>query len=160
MIAQPFWITPRLSIVPRPRGGDWLPMEMEALAKAGVGAVVSLLTDGEAVELGLSREEEAAVQAGLNFVRFPIADREVPEDLGDFNALLARLGELMAAGCRVGIHCRACIGRSSVVAASLMIRSGVSAGRAWDKIEAARGFPVPDTPQQREWVDGTIRPVA
>jgi protein-tyrosine phosphatase len=67
---------------------------------------------------------------------------------------------MMAAGQRVGIHCRACIGRASVVAVSLLIRSGLPAEKAWQKVEAARQFPVPDTKEQREWVDRSIGPAA
>jgi len=33
-----------LGIMPRPRGGDWLDDELQALGKAGVNVVVSLLT--------------------------------------------------------------------------------------------------------------------
>jgi protein-tyrosine phosphatase len=157
---QPFWINTRLAIVPRPRGPVLLDQEMLDMAKAAVNVVVSLLDESEAAELGLVREEEAATQAGLRFVRFPIADRGVPDDVQKFHALLANLVETMAAGQRVGIHCRACIGRSSVVAASVLIRSGLPAEKAWQKVEAARQFPVPDTREQREWVDRNVGPAA
>jgi uncharacterized protein (TIGR01244 family) len=157
---QPYWINTRLAIIPRPRGPELLDQDMQDAGKAGINVIVSLLPESEAAELGLAREEEAATQAGLRFLSFPIRDREVPEDVAQFHALLANLAELMAAGQRVGIHCRACIGRSSVVAASLLIRSGIPAEKAWLKVEAARQFPVPDTREQREWVDRNIGPAA
>ena len=160
MTVQPYWITPRIAIIPRPRGRDWLPLEMEAAAAAGVNIVVSLLPEDEAEELGLAREEEAATQAGIGFFNSPIQDRGVPGDVAKFEALLESVAGLVASGKRVGMHCRACIGRSSVLAASLLIRSGVLAATAWKKIEAARQFPVPDTKEQREWVDTNIRPNA
>jgi uncharacterized protein (TIGR01244 family) len=157
---HPYWINTRLAIIPRPRGPELLDQDMLDAAKAGINVIVSLLPESEATELGLAREEEAATQAGLRFFRFPIADREVPDNVERFNALLANLVEALAAGQRVGIHCRACIGRSSVVAASLLIRSGLPPEKAWQKVEAARQFPVPDTREQREWVGRSIGPAA
>ena len=153
MIAHPYWITSQLAIIPRPRGNDWLEEEMLALREAGIDVVVSMLEDEEAAELGLSEEESATVHAGIFFVRFPIPDRSVPSDMHSFAELLADLERRMAAGKRVGIHCRACIGRSSVVAASLLVRSGVPSNEAWVRVSIARGFPVPDSDEQRSWVD-------
>jgi protein-tyrosine phosphatase len=157
---HPYWINTRLAIIPRPRGPELLSQDMLDVGKAGINVIVSLLPEGEAAELGLAREEEAATQAGLRFFSFPIADRNVPDSPDKFHAMLANLAELMAAGQRVGVHCRACIGRSSVVAASLLIRAGLPAEKAWQKVEAARQFPVPDTREQREWVDRNVGPVA
>jgi protein-tyrosine phosphatase len=157
---HPYWINTRLAIIPRPRGPELLDQDMQDAGKAGINVVVSLLPESEATELGLAREEQAAIQAGLRFIGFPIADRGVPDNLDQLHALLANLAELMAAGQRIGIHCRACIGRSSLVAASLLIRSGTPAEKAWQKVEAARQFPVPDTREQREWVDRSIGPAA
>ena len=158
MIVQPYWITPRIAIIPRPRGRDWLPLEMEVAAAAGVDIIVSLLPQNEAEELGLAGEQAAATEAGIVFFNFPIEDRGVPDNAAEFDALLASVAELVASGKRVGMHCRACIGRSSVLAASLLIRSGMPSATAWKKIEAARQFPVPDTKAQREWVDANIGP--
>jgi protein-tyrosine phosphatase len=50
------------------------------------------------------------------------------------------------------IHCRAGIGRSSMIAACTMICADVSAADALSRIEAARGVRVPDTEEQRDWV--------
>ena len=158
MVVEPFWITETLAIVPRPRGGDWLDDEMLAMREAGVGIVVSMLQEFEAKELGLEREEAAAILAKLRFIHFPIPDRGVPVDFDRFSELLTALEKHAAEGKRVGIHCRACIGRSAVVAASLLIRAGIPAEQAWNRIEAARGSPVPDTMEQLEWVVQHMRP--
>jgi len=158
MIARPYWINPGLSIIPRPRGGDWLDDEMVALREAGIGVVVSMLGESEATELGLSREEAAARGAGLRFVNFAVPDRGVPPSVDRFNEFLAGLEQHSADGRSIGVHCRACIGRASVTAASLLIRAKVPAGQAWHQVELARGSPVPDTQKQREWVDRHMRP--
>jgi protein-tyrosine phosphatase len=153
VIAHPYWITTQLAIIPRPRGDDWLQDEMLALREAGVNVVVSMLEDEESAELGLRDEESAAARAGILFVNFPIPDRNVPADSQRFAEFLTALEKQIATGKRVGIHCRACIGRSSVVAVSLLIRSGVLSEKAWAQVSVARGFPVPDTNEQRSWVN-------
>lgn len=43
-----------IALVARPRGGDWLEIETQAWADAGLGVVVSMLEDSE-VELYLKR---------------------------------------------------------------------------------------------------------
>jgi protein-tyrosine phosphatase len=159
MVAQPFWINRQLAIVPRPRGGDWLDDEMLALRDAGIDVVVSMLEGPEAADLNLQQESAAARRAGLQFVNFAIPDRSVPADVHQFEAFLVGLEQHLASGKCVGVHCRACIGRASVTVASLLIRSGIPVVEAWHQVEIARG-PVPDTHDQREWVDRNMRLIA
>ena len=157
MKTQPFWINSQLAIVPRPRGKESLDDDMCALRAAGIDTVVSMLEPYEAKDLGLERQADAAELAGLRFLNFPIPDRSLPANLDNFTTLLANLEAQMSKGRKVGIHCRMCIGRSAVAAASLLIRSGASPARAWKQIAEARSCPVPDTPDQRAWVERHIR---
>jgi protein-tyrosine phosphatase len=78
-------------------------------------------------------------------------------------ATVARLNE----GKAVAVHCRAGIGRSSLIAACVLVLLGLAPGTALDRIGKARGGNVPDTEGQRDWVDkfherrrpaATIRP--
>jgi protein-tyrosine phosphatase len=92
----------------------------------------------------------------MAFINFPIQDRGVP-DLQKFDQFLANLEKQLADSKRIGVHCRGCIGRASVVAASLLIRSGISAADASSQVEIARDAPVPDTLEQLEWVNRHIR---
>jgi len=158
MIARAYWITSQLAIVPRPRGGDWLDDEMLALQEAGIDVVVSMLEEDEARELGLDQEASAAQKNGLRFINFPVPDRGLPLDTSSFTKFLEDIENLLALGKRIGIHCRACIGRSSVTSASLLIRSGIPPDRVWQQISTARGCPVPDTIEQRDWVNRHMRP--
>jgi protein-tyrosine phosphatase len=160
MVAQPYWINKQLAIVQRPRGGKSLDDEIKALRKSGVDIVVSMLEESEAAELGLDDEEGAAGRAGMQFINFAITDRSVPSNIERFETFLFGLAQQIERGKRVGIHCRACIGRSSVAAASLLIRTGTPVELAWEQIENARGCPVPDTREQREWVDRNMKPIA
>lgn len=51
----------------------------------------------------------------------------------------------------VHIHCRAGIGRAGLVTACLLYHLGRTA--VWETLERARGVPVPDTDEQKEWVE-------
>ncbi|WP_033825098.1 tyrosine protein phosphatase [Kitasatospora sp. MBT63] len=143
----------RLSTMARPRGHDWLSDEMTALRRAGVDVLVCALTGPESEELGLAEEAREAVAAGLDFVPIPIPDRTVP-DLRTVLPALRDLARRLRAGAHVVTHCRAGIGRSSLLAASVLILEGVDPGTAWDAIGRARGLAVPDTAEQRSWTDG------
>jgi protein-tyrosine phosphatase len=140
----------RLSTMAKPRGNDWLEDEMTALNDVGVAILVSALTGPGPNELGLADEPRQATAAGLQFVAIPIADRTVP-DLITVLPTLRILAEQLREGAHVVTHCRAGIGRSSLLAAALLILNNVDPDTAWNRIERARGIAVPDTAEQREW---------
>ncbi|HUB17013.1 MAG TPA: hypothetical protein VL990_00160 [Acidobacteriaceae bacterium] len=142
----------RLAIVLRPRGGDGLRPDLEVARAAGIDILVSLLTPDDNVDLGLEQESRVAQQLGMRFVSYPILDRCTPSDTAGFRRLVADLRDQVRAGKSVGAHCRGCIGRSTVLIASVMIALGWDATEALRLIERARGFPVPDTPEQLEWI--------
>jgi protein-tyrosine phosphatase len=52
----------------------------------------------------------------------------------------------------VAVHCYGGIGRSPLVAAAVLVRSGRSAQAAWQLVGRARGLRVPDTDDQRDWL--------
>jgi protein-tyrosine phosphatase len=141
-----------LAIVLRPRGGEGLQADLEMARDAGVDILVSLLTREDSEDLGLIDEGRIARQLGMRFISYPILDRCTPPDLADFRELVADLRDQVRAGKSVGAHCRGCIGRATVLIASVMIALGWDATEALRLIEKARGFPVPDTPEQLEWI--------
>jgi protein-tyrosine phosphatase len=150
----------RIAIVARPRGNDWLCEEVRALSNEGIDVLVSMLTDEEANELGLSSEPLECEAAGIRFVNVAIPDRSVPSDKKVFLSSVEELAQLVREGRYLGVHCRASIGRSSMLAASLLVRLGWDASKAFDAIESARGCSVPDTPEQRQWVASNVqRPI-
>jgi len=141
-----------LAFVLRPRGGDWLQTDLEEARAAGIDVLVSMLTSDDNEELGLAEEGPIAQQLGMEFISYPILDRCTPPDLAGFRRLVMDLRDQVRAGRSVGAHCRGCIGRATVLLASVMIALGWRAGEALRLIEQARGFPVPDTPEQLEWI--------
>jgi len=147
----------RLATMACPRGGDWLDDELQGLRTEGVEVVVSALTNSELVELQLSAEPELARQAGLTYISFPIPDRGAPEEVAAITDLVGQLEERLAGGEFIVVHCRAGIGRSSLIAAAVLVREGLSPGEAWERISAARGLSVPDTEVQRAWLAAFAR---
>ena len=142
----------RIAIVARPRGNDWLGEEIAALSQEGIEILVSMLTSEEAEELGLNHESAECTAVGISFVNVAIPDRSVPSDRTTFLRRVDELAERVREGRFLGVHCRASIGRSSVLAAAILVRLGWDAKTAFDAIESTRGCSVPDTPEQREWV--------
>ena len=141
----------RLSIMAHPRGGDWLAEELHGLRRLGVEVLVCALTAPEQAELGLAEEATTCATAGLAFVAVPIPDRGVPEEQ-TLRPVLGQLHAALAAGQHVVIHCRAGIGRASLVAGALLVGEGLAPEPVWQRLAAARGLPVPDTNQQRQWL--------
>jgi protein-tyrosine phosphatase len=141
----------RLSTMAKPRGGDWLHDEMEALRRVGVDVVVCALTSVELDELDLAGEAAAARDAGLECIAIPIADRSVP-DPATVLPVLRTLVQRLRAGQHVVTHCRFGIGRASLLAAALLVLDGTDPEQAWSLVARARGLPVPDTDEQRRWV--------
>lgn len=142
----------RLAIVPRPRAGDWLGDEVHSWQEAGFDIIVSLLTPPEIEELDLALEEESSHARDIEFISFPIPDRDVPASREAITALAQKLETALTSGKSVGVHCRQGIGRSSLLAACVLIASGENSAEAFERISEARGRPVPDTVEQKEWV--------
>ncbi|HYU33624.1 MAG TPA: dual specificity protein phosphatase family protein [Thermoanaerobaculia bacterium] len=156
MKADIYWVPGpwpgRLGILPRPRGGDWLADEVRSWRAAGLDVVISLLTPAEVAEFELQEEEARAREEGIEYHAFPIPDYGVPGSRAALAELVHRLEAALAAGKRVAVHCRQGIGRSSLLAAALLVSAGEDPDAAFRRIEQARGRPVPDTAEQREWV--------
>lgn len=154
---EPFWIETgnelRVAIVPRPRGGDWLEDEAISMKKAGVDVLVSMLRDEEAAELGLTAEAAACSTAGIEFKSFPIQDREVPAHLASFKAFVEQLRAELHSGRSVAVHCRASIGRASLLLAGVLCAEGFSPEDAFKRLSTARGLQVPDTAEQVQWIE-------
>src|SRR5262249_42214453 len=97
-------------------------------------------------------EAACCAAAGITFLSFPFADRGVPGSEADALAFVRRLAALLAAGKAVAVHCRQGGGRSAVIAACVLASLGDTTEAAFERVTRARGRPVPDTAEQREWV--------
>ena len=151
-----FWIEGtapgRLAIALCPRGDDWLKDDLEFIKIGGVSTLVSLLEPQEAVWLGLGGEREAAEEAGMKFLSYPIRDGHVPADVKTFRVFVAGLADRLRAGEPIALHCRGSVGRSPITAACTLIHLGWKAQDAVAAIRQARGYPIPDTEEQLRWI--------
>ena len=158
-----FWIEcggpGRLAILSRP-AAERLSEEIAAWRAAGVTIVASLLEPEEQRALGLRDEAELCRAQGIEFTSFPIPDGGVPASLADGVALTRRLAQVIAAGGTVGVHCRASIGRSGMIAAAVLIAQSRSEDEALEAVGVGRGLRVPETPEQRAWVSSAVRELA
>jgi protein-tyrosine phosphatase len=142
----------RLAIMPRPRAGDWLADEITGWRAEGVQLVVCLLEAHEVAELALADERALCQASGIELISFPVADRGVPTSVRETEQIARRVSAAIADGKAGAIHCRAGIGRSSLIAACVLVLNGYDAPAAFDIIARARGLAVPDTAAQRAWV--------
>lgn len=157
MLTELHWVDApwpgRLALAARPRGGDWLEDEIQSWQRAGVDTVVSLLTMEEEQALELEDEARQVRKRGMDFAAFPIPDRQVPASESEMATALERLEGELAAGKNVVLHCRQGIGRTGLVAACLLVNRGWDPTTAVDHLTVARGIPVPETIEQRQWID-------
>ena len=142
----------QLAIVARPRGGDWLEDEVQSWRQAGLDVIVSLLTEDEIEELNLAQELLHCQVHEIEFLNFAIEDRSVPASRDEAMQLFEQLHEMLGSGQSIGVHCSGGLGRSPLVAACLLVMSGLEPATAFDCIGKARGLEVPETAEQRDWV--------
>jgi protein-tyrosine phosphatase len=151
------WVTGpwpgKLALASRPRGGDWLEDELASWRQEDIDDVVSLLTSDEEENLDLEKEAELVKRQGMEFVSFPIVDRQVPSSQSELTATLERLNAELSSGKNVVIHCRQGVGRTGLVAACLLVTKGWEPGKAIGHVSASRGVPVPETEAQRRWIN-------
>lgn len=143
----------KLALAARPRGGDWLGDEIAHWHHSGVDTVLSLLSSDEEHTLGLDDELDTVRAQDMDFISLPIPDRKVPGSETELASVLERVNAKLSAGKNVLVHCRQGVGRTGLVAACLLVRKGMDPSAAVEIVSAARGVPVPETTEQRQWID-------
>lgn len=133
--------------------GDWLEGELQGWQNSGVNTLLSLLTSGEEQDLDLTAESRVAKREGLKFLSLPIPDRQVPSSPSEVAPVLDGLDAELASGKNAVIHCRQGVGRSGMMAACLLVMRGKDPASAVGELERARGTTVPETDEQRQWID-------
>ena len=143
----------KLAMAARPRGGEWLQDEMAYWQRCGVSTILSLLEPDEERDLGLLSERAVASAAGIAFRSLPLEDRGVPASENLIRTEIEFLDSDLRAGRNTVLHCRQGIGRTGLVAASLLLATGWDFEITLQRLSAVRGIPVPETQQQRKWID-------
>ena len=141
-----------LSLSARPRGHEWLENEIKVWHKSGVTHIVSLLEKKESLNLGLRDEAFFSQQAKIKFTNFCIPDMQVPNDVSAFIDLALNLSQEIQSSEWVHIHCRAGIGRSGVMASTILYFLGYEPREAMEWISCSRKLEIPDTDEQKMFI--------
>lgn len=122
------------------------------LLERDVALVVSLLSPEEISIHGLKNQEETYRKVGLDYLNFPITDFSTPTDKDSFVSLVQELSTKIEAGKNIVIHCKAGVGRSSLLAGAILIYFGYDVKKVFEYIAKYRGVKVPDKQSQVKWL--------
>lgn len=143
--------TGQLYIMPCPRP-QVLAEDMAYYMNLGIDTIVCLLEKPEMIVRGLALEEHLCQEFDLDFEHFSIPDQAVPRNLTAFRGLVNNLETELRQGRNLAIHCYAGIGRTGVLAGSLLIRDGMTPQAAMNLMSDRRGCPMPQTQIQYEFL--------
>lgn len=146
--------TGKLSVMAMPGSTE----EFTRLHRLGVDHVVSLLELDEQIEAELADEEMLCAEHGMRFTSFPIIDRDVPDSTAEALVLASTLNRDISNGEHSVIHCKAGVGRAGMIASAVLIQAGYSSGEAIHAVSWSRGVLIPDTEEQKSWVE-SLEPV-
>jgi protein-tyrosine phosphatase len=127
--------------------------DIRALQAESVDILVSLLTADEVENFDLAEEPAVCAAHGIEYRSFAIEDHSIPTSYTAVQEFASKLEAEFRAGKAIVIHCFAGIGRSSLMAACVLVIHGKSPIEACNQIRQARGLHVPDTGLQFDWVE-------
>ncbi len=119
----------------------------------GVGVLVSLMERDEYSDLQIPELFQKAEEQGMEVLYLPIPDYGVPnasED-DDYRPFIEDIANRIEEGETVIVHCRGGLGRSGMVAASVLVALGHSAEEAIKTVRGARKGAI-ETPDQEDRV--------
>ena len=130
-----------------------LGIDLDRIAAWNAAIIVTLMEAHELEKVAIANIGAEVRRRHMEWHHWPIVDVNVPD--ADFEAgwpdRSAKLRTVLACGGRVLIHCRGGIGRSGMLAARLLVESGVPALEAIAEVRTARPHAV-ETPDQERWV--------
>ena len=166
-IPNSYWATPLLLACEYP----WTPKnpykpKLDALLKAGVRTFIDLTECGELSPYAPLLCGRAALleidTSTIQYHRFPIRDRSLPESVEYMYQVLDVLRENEKQGRISAVHCRGGIGRTGMVIGCWLVESGIVnngedalnvIAREWQTVEKCTRFPhSPETGPQFEFV--------
>ena len=142
----------RLGIMPRPKGDEWLEDELKRLRDQNVDIIVSLLERQEINELGLQSQPQLCKANNIEYLSFPIPDRNIPRNEAEAERFIKLLVQRLEKKTNIVIHCRMGIGRSAIIAGGILLHCGYRFDEIIPHISKMRGLAVPDTEEQAKWL--------
>ena len=142
-------------------GGSWardLDTDLDAVAAWGAKAVVTLLKSKELGWLAITRLGAEVERRDIQWVHMPIRDVSTPgpEFEVKWPAVSADLRARLDAGENILVHCRGGIGRAGMIAARLLVETGVDPEMAMERVRAVRPNAI-ETPEQEDWARAGLR---
>jgi ADP-ribosyl-[dinitrogen reductase] hydrolase len=119
---------------------DRIDNDLQSIRNWGASTIVSLLEISELAMLGITDLPDKAHSMNLLWLHLPIRNMGLPDETFEESWRWAgpKLLKLLKEGQRILVHCKEGIGRSGIVAARLLIESGVDPGRAMKTVRKAR----------------------
>lgn len=143
--------------------GKWerdLRMDLDRLRQEyGTDVLVTLLEDYELTKYRIPNLIEEAQDVGMEVLHFPIVDVSTPDKAQSekYAVLIKRILDLLREGKTVVAHCRGGIGRTGVVAASVLTAIGYTGDEAIGLVRKARSPRMVETKAQEEYVRSFAR---
>lgn len=111
-----------------------------ALKQAGASGVITLMPDSELSANGAEQIAQRCQALDLAWYHLPVADEQVPlEDFGQgWKASRPAILEHLRAGRSLAIHCKGGSGRTGLIAARILIETGIPRTQAITLVQALR----------------------
>ena len=100
--------------------------------------LVSLIEEHEFEELKIQTMRERAKDYGIEILWFPIRDMSVPAEVEHYATLIEMILSALRTGKTIVAHCMGGLGRTGLVAASILVALGSTADEAISAVKAAR----------------------
>ena len=141
---------------PHAASGPWardLAADLDAIVAWPARTLVTLIESHEFELLRIPTLGEEARRRGLDWRHLPIRDVSVPSPA--FEAVWPTQSEALrgklAAGENIVVHCRGGLGRAGMIAARLLVESGIDPKAAIARVRAVRPGAI-ETKAQEDWV--------
>jgi len=145
-------------------GTPWardLEADLVALREWGADQVVTIMDRSEFSVLRVPDLDARVVAHGMNWTYLPIPDQDVPK--AEFDAawpqVRATLLASLHAGNNVVLHCRGGLGRTGLVAALILIETGMTAENAIQAVRSLRPRAIETAAQERYVLNYRLYPV-
>ena len=127
-------------------GGQHVARGLQRLRDRGITGVINLRRESDDREKGVLLDR---------YLHLPTMDN-TPPTLEHLQSGIDFIGQEIARGGKVYIHCWEGVGRAATMAAAYLVSTGLSPEEAWAKVRAARPFIRP-TPVQRAQIEQFAR---
>ncbi|GAA4019266.1 hypothetical protein GCM10022280_18830 [Sphingomonas swuensis] len=136
--------------------GGWdrdLDLDLDAVAKWGAAAVITLIEAQEIEELQVSRIGSAVADRHMSWFHLPIVDVSTPCNRfeAEWAAKCEGIRSILREGFDVLVHCKGGLGRAGMVAARLLVELGWDPAAAITEVRRVRPGAI-ETPAQVEHV--------